>query len=143
MYDNIGKKIKTLTKIVTIVLICGCFIGFIIAGASAGNGGEGAAIGILLGAASSLLIWVGSFFMYAFGELVDKVCDIEARIRNVECKREIQGKEDRGQKVERSATDINYYQLKEKNIRLAKIEKLRDQGLISEEEYREIISKEE
>ena len=136
MYDNIGKKIKTLTKIVTIVLSVASII---VAIASIVGGVLWGLIFFFM----PILFWISSFFMYAFGELVDKVCDIEARVRNVECKREIQGKEDRGQKLERSATDINYYQLKEKNIRLAKIEELRDQGLISEEEYCEIISKEE
>lgn len=124
MYDNIGKKIKTLTKVVTIVLICGCFIGFIIAGASAGNGGEGAAIGILLGAVSSLLIWVSSFFAYAFGELVDKVCDIEVNIR---------GSGSVDSKTEDKEDESN-------SERNQKLRVLLEKGLISEEEYRDIIS---
>ena len=124
MYDNIGKKIKTLTKVVTIVLICGCFIGFIIASASAGNGGEGAAIGILLGAASSLLIWVSSFFAYAFGELVDKVCDIEINTR---------GSGSVDSRTEDKEDDSN-------SERNQKLRVLLEKGLISEEEYRDIIS---
>lgn len=136
MYDNIGKKIKLLAKAVTIVFSVASII---VAIASIVSNVPWGAVFFFM----PILFWISSFVLYGFGELIDKVCDIEARVRNVECKREIQGKEDRGQKVERSATDINYYQLKEKNIRLAKIEKLRDQGLISEEEYCEIISKEE
>lgn len=125
MYDNIGKKIKTLTKVVTIILICCCFIGFIIAGARAS--GEGAVIGILLGAVASLLIWVSSFFMYAFGELVDKVCDIEVNTRgsgSVCSKNE--------ERVDADGTNSE---------RNKKLRVLLEKGLISEEEYHDIISK--
>ena len=76
MYSNIGKKIKTVTKVVTL----GSIILSVIAGAVF------CALGNLLGCVLiflvPLFIWINSFFAYAFGELVDKVSSIEDLILN-------------------------------------------------------------
>lgn len=76
MYSNIGKKIKTVTKVVTLGSI---IISVIV-------GGIFCALGNLFGCVLiflvPLFIWINSFFAYAFGELVDKVSSIEDLIRN-------------------------------------------------------------
>ena len=75
MFKNMGGKIKMLTKI-----SCWIGIGFsvilgmvmIVAGLNAYRGG-GALIGggLAVMAVGSLMAWIGSFFAYGFGELVD------------------------------------------------------------------------
>lgn len=65
MFNNIGDKIKTLAQVV-------CWIGvalsvlygvYIIS--------EGSGVGLLVMIFGSLLSWVGSFFTYGFGELIE------------------------------------------------------------------------
>lgn len=76
MFDNIGNKIKTLAKVV-------CFIGIVsslITGIVLGNllsSGVGLVI-IILGC---LLSWIGSFFTYGFGELIEKTTEIANNTR--------------------------------------------------------------
>ena len=69
-FQNIGKKIKTLAVIVSIVgvvvsIICGMTV-------MTGNAGVGLLIAIL----GSLASWVSSFFSYGFGELIEKTTEI-------------------------------------------------------------------
>ena len=99
MYDKIGKKIKILTQILTLIFVIGLIF-------------------ILL---CPVLIWISSFYMYAFGELVDKVCDIEKRISG-------------------GVSNVDAEQ-KPNNERREKIEQLRAWGMLSEEEYNDAISK--
>lgn len=117
MYDKIGKKIKILTQILTIIsVIASIIVGFVyIAG--------GLLIGLIFILLCPVLIWISSFFMYAFGELVDKVCDIEKRSRG-------------------GISNIETEQ-KSNNERREKIEQLHAWGMISEEEYNDAISKDE
>jgi hypothetical protein len=76
MFDNIGRKIMMLAKIV-------CWIG-IIGGAISGLVllciSDGDELFIWLGLAlmfvSPLLSWIGSWFLYSWGELCDNVSDI-------------------------------------------------------------------
>ncbi len=67
MYDNIGKKIKMLTRIATIISIVAVIIvGLILVE-------DNPALGLVLIFLCPVVCWVSSFFMYGFGELVDKV----------------------------------------------------------------------
>ena len=130
MYDKIGKKIKTLTKVVSFILVLLSVISGIIL-LCVGIIEEDAEY-LILGLACLIvmpfLIWFSSFTMYGFGELIDKVCDIERNtcgnnpIFEVEQKEVIENKE---------------------NDKVQKLKKLRDQGLLTEEEYNEFISKTE
>lgn len=75
MYDKIGKKIKILAKILTILGIVASFIyGFILLVA-------GQTMGIIYFLIMPFLIWASSFVLYGFGELIEKVCNIEKNIR--------------------------------------------------------------
>ena len=79
MFKNIGGKIKTLAKLVTWIGIIGSIIGGIIIMSN----NEGLAIvGLLVMLIGSLISWVGSFFTYGFGELIERTCLIEERSRN-------------------------------------------------------------
>lgn len=118
MYDNIGGKIKKLAKGIFIFeAISLVLTGFILTLTD-----EDLILpGVLILFIGPLVAWVSSWILYAFGELVDKACDIERNTRGGERKSEAQ-------------TKIN-------EKRISKIEKLRSQGLITEEEYQKAISK--
>ena len=79
MFNNIGGKIKTLANVVALVGIIGSIIGgiaLILADDSL------IATGIIVLLGGSLLSWIGSFFTYGFGELIERTCLIEERSRN-------------------------------------------------------------
>ena len=122
MYDNIGKKIKLLTKIVTIALICLCVIAFFVFTFTTDDirSCESGFLGIFCLFVLPLFIWAGSFYAYGFGELIDKVCDLGNK--SSDCSN--------------AKADVADDKEKEQKLR-----SLLERGLISEEEYRDIISK--
>ena len=122
MFDNIGKKIKTLTKVLVWVGIITSVIAgvvFFIIAEDVPEEEYGTYIGLgfayLIG--GPLLSWVSGFFMYGFGELVDNTCDIRAAI----C----------GSNMDK--TDFIQRQRREK------LDKLLHQGLITQEEYNKAV----
>ena len=132
MYNEIGKKIKTLAKVLTIFGIVASIIYGIVLLAL----GQTVA-GIIYLLFMPFLIWISSFVMYGFGELVEKVCNIEKNIRKryPETNTEAEEKDnDEDYEEDDDSDEYNTY-----NERIAKIEELRTQGLISEEEYIELI----
>lgn len=118
MYNNIGKKIKGLAF--------GIFILEAIASVITGIGliasdDDLIPIGIIILSSGPFVAYFVSLFVYAFGELVDKTCDVERNTRSGERKSDTQAKVD--------------------SERINKLERLRAQGLITEEEYQQAISK--
>lgn len=99
MYHNVGKKIKTLAKILallgTILCILGG-IGIIVYGLITGhaaiyNLGIGESVsyilisiisGLALALFGSLFVFIDTLLLYGFGEIIDKVTDIEINTRN-------------------------------------------------------------
>ncbi len=86
MFDNIGSKIKTLAKVLCwlgIILSVISGIATIAAGANSGTSynrygyssgsiaGVGVLGGILIIVLGCLGSWIGSFFMYGFGQLIE------------------------------------------------------------------------
>lgn len=111
MYNNIGRKIKALAKVlawigIAVSVISG--LGMIIA--SSRSGGAMALLGILTMALGSLVSWVSSFVLYGFGELVENSAIAAG-------------------KREKPAGD-----------RETALFKMKEEGLITEEEYIEKIS---
>jgi len=120
MYDNIGGKIKGLAKASFIVAA----IAEVITGiALMATDEDLIGYGLLVMFVGPIVAWVSSWLLYGFGELIDKASDIERNTRGGERKSEAQAKVD--------------------SERVNKIEKLRSQGLITEEEYQQAISKEQ
>lgn len=118
MYDNIGGKIKGLAKATFIVEA----IAAVITGIALMVSDEDLIpVGLLVMLVGPIVAWVSSWLLYGFGELIDKASDIERNTRGGERKTEAQAKVD--------------------SERISKIEKLRSQGLITEEEYQKAISK--
>ncbi len=120
MYDNIGGKIKGLAKAIFIVEAIAAVITGI---ALMASDEDMIPIGLLVMVVGPLVAWISSWLLYGFGELIDKTCDIARNTHGGERKSEAQSKVD--------------YE------RISKIERLRSQGLITEEEYQQAISKEQ
>ncbi|MCI6825275.1 MAG: hypothetical protein PUF84_02355 [Ruminococcus bromii] len=80
MFKNIGSKIKTLSKVVCwLGIIVSILIGliFIVASVMSGNGMVyGIIIGLICIVGGSIASWIGSFFTYGFGEIIDKLTEI-------------------------------------------------------------------
>lgn len=82
MFDNIGGKLKKVAKVMTAF---GIVLGVLVILASLFNGidsyGNGFGIfvgGLLGGVAIILTFWISSFSIYAFGDLVEKIAQIES-----------------------------------------------------------------
>lgn len=74
MYNNIGGKIKSLAEILCILGIIACvLIGMNFRGA----------ISLFIIIVGSIASWVGSFFMYGFGELIEKVSTLSDDVDDI------------------------------------------------------------
>lgn len=85
MYSNIGGKIKVLAKIICIIGIIVSVIsglGIIIVSSISYNPGLSVFGGLLVIVLGILFSWLSTFFIYGFGELIEKVTEIESEIRN-------------------------------------------------------------
>ena len=112
MWNNIGKKLKGLAIVVFIIeALASVITGLLLI--------EETDAGIILLLAGPLAAWISSWMLFGFGELVDKVTDIERNTRSGERKSETQAKID--------------------SAKIEKLEKLRSQGLITEEEYNDTV----
>lgn len=117
MFDNIGGKIKGLAKVLFwLQVIAAVIVGIVLVEDTEG-------LSLLFALAGVPVAWISAWFLYGFGEIIDKLCDIERNTRGGERKSEAQSNVD--------------------SERVNKIEKLRSQGLITEEEYQQAISKEQ
>ena len=123
MYENIGKKIKSLASILTWIGIIAYVIAALILIIVGISEDEVLLIfGIVTLIVGPFVTWISNFFVYGFGELIDKVTDIERNMRGGKVKSVAQSKVD--------------------TERINRSERLRSQGLITEEEYQQAISKE-
>lgn len=121
MYDNIGGKIKGLAMVTFMLeMIAAIIIGLIIIIQGIDYEENMIPIGFLIMVVGPLVAWISSWLLYGFGELIAKTCEIERNTRGGERKSEAQAKLD--------------------SDRISKIERLRSQGLITEEEYKKAIS---
>lgn len=90
MFNNIGKKIKTLAKVICWLGIIGSIITGIVLIAvglddlsSRYSSDEGVIMivaGLLTMVVGSIISWVGSFKLYGFGDVVDNVQAIRYRV---------------------------------------------------------------
>ena len=117
MFDNIGSKIKSLAKIV-------CWAGIILTGIIGFVmlvSGEDVVspVGLVVMIVGPLSSWIGSFFVYGFGELIEKTTHISEYIMDKQCPESTNKSQDK----------------------VALLEKWKRDGLISEEDYQDKISK--
>lgn len=81
MYDNIGKRIKTLSKIICYVETFACILGGI---AIAIIDSDLLWLGALIIIVGSILSNVGSYALYGFGQLIENSDIIAQQLRNAE-----------------------------------------------------------
>ena len=125
MYTNIGKKIKLLAKIEFYILAALAVIAGIILIAA-----EDALLGLLVIFGGTFISWVSTWLFYGFGEIIDKLCDIEKNTRG-----------DFSASSDSFPPFLQSEKSKAELERIAKIEKLYSKGLITEEEYVRAMSK--
>ncbi len=78
MYNEVGKKIKGLMKtLLTIGIILSGVGGLAVMAID----DDMIVVGLLVAVVGSLASWIACIFAYAFGELVDKACNIEKLLR--------------------------------------------------------------
>ena len=83
MFNEVGKKIKGLAKGLFVVEA----IGAVIAGIGViSEGGDSVIIGLLTMIIGPAVAWVCALLLYGFGELIDKVCDIEESTHGIKTK---------------------------------------------------------
>ncbi len=74
LYEDIGKKIKRMAIITFLCeMLVAIITGFVFLL-------EEFFAGLCIMVGGSLAAWVFSWFLYGFGELVDKVCDIKKKV---------------------------------------------------------------
>lgn len=120
MYDNIGGKIKVLARVAFFVeAIAAGIVGIVLMASY----DDGILVGFLVAVGGGAVALFSSWLLYGFGEIIDRTCDIARNACGGLKKSEAQSKVD--------------------CERISKIEKLRSQGLITEDEYLQAISKEQ
>ncbi len=85
LYENIGGKIKNWAKWIFIVEVIGAIITGIILLSEAKYDEIFILYGLLTIICGPIVAYVGSWILYAFGELVEKTCDNEYNTRQI-CK---------------------------------------------------------
>ena len=125
MFSNIGKKIK----ILAIVLCCAGILASLIAAiilfrqSTRYYNTTGIGFAVLFG--GSLVSWVCSFFTYGFGELIDRTASIDSKLHG--------GK---------TLSSESYSSVQDQK-RIGQLNSMLDEGLISRDEYNDIISRSE
>lgn len=117
MYKNVSEKIKVLAKVTFIVEALAAIIGGI---ALMAEDDDWIVTGLITMILGTFIAYAVSILIYGFGVLIEKTSDIARSTRNSE-----------GKSVTQSKQDF---------ARMEKIEKLRAQGLITEEEYQRAIA---
>ena len=128
MFNDIGKKIKKLAQILCwvgiVVSVIAALMMFVAAGDTYSYSKEESykTLGLIWLFVGPLSSWISSLFTYGFGEIIDKLTRIEINTR--------------------SGDRISEVQNEAETKRINELEKLRSQGLITEEEYQKAVAKE-
>ena len=81
MFNNIGGKIKALAKVICWIGIIASVIGGIVLMI---HDEDMILYGILTAVGGALFSWIGSFFTYGFGELIDNTSKLVAHAEKTE-----------------------------------------------------------
>ena len=122
-FDNVGEKIKSLTKWscwITVLLIWiaapFAFIVLVVDDWTA----DLCWIPLVAAVVGPIIVWIGSWTMYAFGEMVQGISNIDNNTL----------KGDKKSSVQRNS----------ENKKISKLEELRAKGLITEDEYNSAVN---
>ena len=83
LYENIGGKIKTWAKGIFIVEAIGSIITAIVLPIASGDPDDFILISVLIAIVGPIVAYIGSWILYAFGELVEKTADNENNTRQI------------------------------------------------------------
>ncbi len=83
MFDNIGGKIKVLAKVVCWIGIAISVLYAVVLWSQRGYYQDTTILGLVVLVLGCLASWVGSFFTYGFGELIERVSGIDNKITAV------------------------------------------------------------
>lgn len=129
MFNNIGKKIKVLALIFFILEVTAIEISSLVLMAEGYD--EEIVMGIFLMFLGPVVAWVSSWFLYGYGELIAKTAETEKNTRAIYAE------------IARIRTAVAPAKpataAKADNARNSNLEKLRAEGLITEEEYKAAI----
>ena len=93
MFTNIGDKIKNLASVLAWLGIIGSIIGGIVMIAVGLESSEIFVLfGFLTAIAGSLVSWIASFLLYGYGELIDKVTQIDNKM-NIQINKQLAGQQ--------------------------------------------------
>lgn len=122
MYKNIGGKLKGLAIGLFIAMAVAAFIGGIVMLINAidYSAEDLIPVALLMMLVGPVVSWIFSWILYGFGELVDKTVAIERNTKSA-------GKSEAQVKLDAE--------------KISQIEHLRDQGLITESEYRQVMAR--
>jgi hypothetical protein len=134
VYENIGKKIKVLAQVIFILESIAAVITGIVLWIDIE---EGWCAIVLFG--GPVVAWISSWLLYGFGELIDKVCDIERNTRGVTIKSNSHVHTPTQSNTPEQAKPEKATMTKEE--RNANFDRLLAQGLITEDEYKMAISR--
>ena len=113
MFNNIGGKIKILASFVAWLGIIGSIIGGAITFLSLNDSyytEDFAWIGIIVAIVGAVASWIGSFWLYGFGELIEQTGEINTNISDSKAETEL-------------------------NAKIQKLKQWKDQGLITDAEF--------
>lgn len=134
MFNNIGSKIKSLAILVSVGgIISSILTGFILLLALEEMG---ALIGIVIAVVGSALSWIGSFYTYGFGELIEN-SSIIAKSCNKDPSSFPNARSNMNMPQNSRPVNNNPNFVQTPNdSRIQNLENLRAQNLITEEEYK-------
>ena len=141
-FDNIGGKIKGLVKwlcwitIFLIWVIALVRIIFLVSNKYTANRWWVPFVCAIIG---SIVVWIGSWTMYAFGELVEKTCDNEYNTRKI-LEKLTEDDNDSDYTTTEEAYENDLIEDEERKRKIARVVDLRRKGIISEEFYQKAIN---
>lgn len=136
MFNNIGSKIKSLAILVSVGgIISSVLIGFILLLAS-DEIEMAALIGIAIAVVGSALSWIGGFYTYGFGELIENSSIIAKSGNNANLQYTNTKPNANSPQAQRPLNNSQNFVQAKNDDRLHNLENLRAQNLITEEEYK-------
>ena len=118
MYHDIGGKIKGMAVFVAIIGIIASFSGGMVWASIGSRDITKFVTSVLIAAVGCLVSWISSLLIYGFGEIIDKLTEIEHNTQ-VKSARDTDGPDD-------IKSDADKYEV---------IERLRKEGGLTDEEY--------
>lgn len=83
MFENAGRKIQTLVKIITIFTIATYILIGIILGVASGSAGFFILFLLIFGVVGTIIAWISGLVLYAFGEMCENIYNIRREMYSI------------------------------------------------------------